>query len=327
LRKLERRKFISLLSGAAAWPLLARAQQVTPIIGFLHAGSPEQNLAHVAAFCKGLSESGYVDGRNVEIEYRWAAGRDNRLAGLAADLVRRRVTVIATPGTTQAALAAKAASSTIPIVFSTGADPVALGLVNSFNRPGGNITGVVNTSTELLAKRLGLLRTLVPQTTRVAALVNPKGPLAEATLKELNALDAHAGPEVQILYASTIGEIDAAITSAGQPGAALLVTADALFTDRRAQIIVLAARHALPAVYSVREFAVAGGLMSYGPSFASTYEQVGVYCGRILKREKPSDLPVVQASTFELVVNLSTAKTLGLSVPPQLLALADETIE
>jgi putative ABC transport system substrate-binding protein len=325
---LKRRKFICLISGAAAWPLLARAQpQGTPIIGFLHAGSPEQNVAHVAAFRKGLSESGYIEGRNVEIEYRWAAGQDARLAELAADLVRLRVAVIATPGTTQAALAAKAATTTIPIVFSTGADPVALGLVKSFNRPGGNITGVVNTSTELLAKRLGLLRTLVPQTTQVAALINPKGPLAEATLKELNALDPHVGREVHVINASTIGEIDAAITSAARPGGALMVTADALFTDRRAQIVMLAARHGLPAMYSVREFAVAGGLMSYGPSFASTYEQVGIYSGRVLKGENPSDLPVVQASAFELVINLSTAKALGLTIPPQLLALADETID
>jgi putative tryptophan/tyrosine transport system substrate-binding protein len=327
---MKRREFISLLGGtAAAWPVAARAQQpAIPVIGFLHAGSPERNIKLVAAFRKGLGEAGYVEGRNVTIEYDWALDRDDRLPDLAADLVRRKVAVIATPGTTQAALAAKVATTTIPIVFSTGGDPVALGLVDSFNRPGGNVTGIVNTSTRLAGKRLGLLRELVPGTTRFAVLVTQDGPLTRATLKDLHAEAPQLGLPVEILYADTTGEIEAAMTKlAENSGAALMVGPDALFTNLRAQIVALAAQHALPAVYSVREFAEAGGLLSYGPNFVSTYEQVGEYAGRILKGEKPSDMPVMQASKFELVVNLKAARALGVSVPDKLLALADEVIE
>jgi putative tryptophan/tyrosine transport system substrate-binding protein len=250
------------------------------------------------------------------------------LIGSTITLVRRKVAVIATPGTTQAALAAKVATTTIPIVFSTGGDPVALGLVDSFNRPGGNVTGIVNTSTRLAGKRLGLLRELVPGTTRFAVLVTQDGPLTPATLKDLHAEAPQLGLPVEILYADTTGEIEAAMTKlAENSGAALMVGPDALFTNLRAQIVALAARHALPAVYSVREFAEAGGLLSYGPNFVSTYEQVGEYAGRILKGEKPSDMPVMQASKFELVVNLKAARALGVSVPDKLLALADEVIE
>ena len=325
---MRRREFIALIGGAAAWSLAARAQQPTPVIGLLHAGSPEPNTKLVVAFRKGLSETGYVEGRNVTIEYRWAAGRDDRLPELAADLVRRKVAVIATPGTTQAALAAKAATTAIPIVFSTGADPVALGLVDSFNRPAGNVTGIVNTSAQLAGKRLGLLRELVPRTTRFAVLVTRSGPLTQGTLKDLHAEAPQLGLPVEILYADTTGEIDAAIVQlAENSGTSLMVGPDALFTNLRAQVVALAAQHAVPTVYSVREFVEAGGLLSYGPNFVSTYEQVGAYAGRILKGEKPSELPVMQASKFEVVVNLKTARSLGLEVPPILLATADEVIE
>ena len=324
---MRRREFITLIGGAATWPIAARAQQ-PPVVGFLHAGSPEPNVKLVVAFRKGLSEAGYVEGRNVTVEYRWAAGRNDRLPDLAADLVRQKVAVIATPGTTQAALAAKAATTTIPIVFSTGADPVALGLVGSFNRPGGNVTGIVNTSAQLAGKRLGLLRELVPRTTRFAVLVTRSGPLTQDTLKDLHAEAPQFGLPVEILYADTTGEIDAAMAQlAENSGGSLMVGPDALFTNLRAQIVALAAQHAVPAVYSVREFAEAGGLLSYGPNFVSTYEQVGAYVGRILKGEKPSDLPVMQASKFELVLNLKAARALGVDVPDKLLALADEVIE
>ena len=325
---MRRREFISLIGGAATWSLAARAQQPAPVIGFLHAGSPEPNTKLVVALRRGLSETGYVEGRNVTIEYRWAAGRDDRLPELAADLVRRKVAVIATPGTTQAALAAKAATTTIPIVFSTGADPVALGLVDSFNRPAGNVTGIVNTSAQLAGKRLGLLRELVPRTTRFAVLVTRSGPLTQGTLKDLHAEAPQLGLPVEILYADTAGEIDAAMAQlAENSGASLMVGPDALFTNLRAQVVALAAQHAVPTVYSVREFAEAGGLLSCGPNFVSTYEQVGAYAGRILKGEKPSQLPVMQASKFELVLNLKAARALGVDVPDKLLALADEVIE
>ena len=327
--RVNRRELIGLFAVAAGLPLAARAQQQPiSVIGFLHAGSPQSNVKLVPAFRKGLSEAGYVEGRNVTIEYRWAADSDDRLPELAADLVRRKVAVIATPGTTQAALAAKVATTTIPIVFSTGGDPVALGLVSSFNRPGGNVTGIVNTSARLAGKRLGLLRDLVPGTTRFAVLVTRNGPLTQTTLKDLDAEAPQLGLPMEILYADAAGEIEAAMTKlAENSGAALMVGPDALFTNLRAQIVALAAQHAVPAVYSVREFAEAGGLLSYGPNFVSTYEQVGENAGRILKGEKPSDLPVMQASKFELVINLKAARALGVEVPDKLLALADEVIE
>lgn len=250
------------------------------------------------------------------------------LPELAADLVRRNVALIATPGTTQAALAAKLATTTIPIVFSTGGDPVALGLIGGFNRPGGNVTGIVNPSARLAGKRLGLLRELVPQTTDFAVLVSRNGPLTQAGSEDVRAEAPQLRLPVEILYADTSGEIEASMTKlAENSGTALTVGPDALFTNLRTQIVALAAHHRIPAVYSVREFAEAGGLSSYGPNFVSTYEQVGEYSGRILKGEKPSDLPVIQASKFELVVNLKTAKAFGLNVPPTLLAIADEVLE
>ena len=325
---MKRREFMMLLAGSAAAPLVARAQQPMPVIGFLHAGSPEANLKHVAAFLKGLRQAGFVDKRDVTIEYRWAENRDDRLPELVADLVRRGVAVIATPGTTQAALAAKGATTTIPIVFSTGGDPVALGLAVSFNRPGGNVTGIVNTSARLAGKRLGLLRELAPGTKRFAVLVTHDGPLTQATLKDLHAEAPQLGLPVEILYADTADEIEAAVTKLSEvSGSALMVGPDALFTNLRTRIVTLAAQRALPAVYSVREFAEAGGLLSYGPSFLDTYEQVGEYAGRILKGEKPSELPIMQASKVDLVVNLKAARALGVAVPDKLLALADEVID
>jgi putative ABC transport system substrate-binding protein len=324
---MKRREFIGVVAGAAAWPLAARAQQAAmPTIGFLHAGSPEPNVNLVAAFRKGLAKTGHVEGQNVAIEFRWAAEHDDRLPELAADLVRRRVVVIAAPGTTQAALAAKAATAAIPIVFSTGGDPVALGLVASFNHPGGNVTGIVNTSAGLAAKRLGLLRQLAPQATHFAVLVTRDGPLTSTTLKDLQApqLELH----VDVLYASNPGEIDTAIAKLAKNGrAALMVGPDAFLTNQRKQIVALTAQYALPAVYSVREFAEVGGLMSYGPNFVNTYEQVGVYTGSILKGTKPAELPVEQSTQFELVINVKTAKALGLPVSDQLVALADELVE
>jgi putative tryptophan/tyrosine transport system substrate-binding protein len=326
---MKRREFMGLLVVSAAVPIVARAQQQPmPVIGFLHAGSPEANVKQVAAFRNGLSKAGYVDGREVTIEYRWAENRDDRLPELAADLVRRRVAVIATPGTTQAALAAKAATTTIPIVFSTGGDPMALGLVVSFNRPGGNVTGIVNTSARLAGKRLGLLRELAPETKRFAVLVTHDGPLTQATLKDLHAETPQLGLPVEILYADTADEIEGAVTKlSGVSGSALMVGPDALFTNLRTRIVTLAAQRAVPAVYSVREFAEAGGLLSYGPSFLDTYQQVGEYAGRILKGEKPSDLPVMQATKVDLVVNLKAARALGVAVPDKVLAIADEVID
>jgi putative ABC transport system substrate-binding protein len=331
----RRREFITLLGGAAAtlpsllWPLAARAQQpAMPVIGFLHSGSPEPNLKRVAAFRKGLSEAGYVEGRNVAVEFRWAAGQDDRLPELAADLVRRRVAVIATPGSTPAALAAKAATATIPIVFYMGGDPVALGLVASLNRPGGNVTGISNQDAELMAKRLALLRELVPQAARCIALVNPNSVLTDAIVKNLRAGAATLGLQVEILRAGTDREIDAAFAKFSQkPREPLLVSPDAFFFNRRVQILTLAARHALPAIYYDREFVDAGGLMSYGTNRVSTFQQVGIYTGRILKGEKPADLPVMQPTKFELVININTARALGFELSPTLLALADEVIE
>jgi putative ABC transport system substrate-binding protein len=324
----KRREFITLLSGAtAAWPLTVHAEQPA-VIGFLHAGSPEVNDALVTAFRKGLSETGYVEGQNVAIEFRWGEGHDDRLPELAADLVRRQVAVIATPGTTQAAIAAKRVTKTIPIVFTTGSDPVALGLVDSINRPGGNATGVQLISADLAAKRLGLLHELLPKATYFAALVNPNGPLNEPAVKDLQAGAKSLGVQVEILFAGNNHETDRAFDQLVQrSGSALLVSPDALFTNRRAQLVTLSARHTLPTIFSVREFAEIGGLMSYGPNFARAYQQVGIYVGRILKGEKPADLPVTQPTKFEFVINLQTAKLIGLTVPATLLALADEVIE
>ena len=325
----SRRDVITLLGGAAAaWPRAVRAQQpAVPVIGFLHSGSPEPSVNQVAAFRKGLREAGYVEGQNVAIEFRWAAGQDDRLPDLAVDLIRRRVAVIATPGSTPAALAAKAATTTITIVFAIGTDPVAMGLVASLNRPGGNATGVSFQNVELVAKRLGMLRELAPGANRFVALVNPNTAFIDAIVEELQASASGLGLSIEILRAGTGREIDAAFVNLQKPGVALLVGPDAVFTSRRAQIVTLATRHVLPAIYYAREFAEIGGLISYGPNLADVYQQTGIYVGRVLKGEKPADLPVVQPTKFELVVNLNTARALGISIPSTLLATADEVIE
>ena len=324
---MNRREFIMLLGGAAAWPLAAGAQQSgMTVVGFLHSGSPEPYVNFLTAFRKGLAESGYVEGQNLAIEYRWAAGRDDRLPDLAADLIRRRVAVIATPGSTPAALAAKAATAAIPIVFAVGSDPVAMGLVTSLNRPGGNVTGVTFQTVELVAKRLGMLRELAPGANRFVALVNPNTAFTESVIEDLQASASALGLPIEILRAGTGREIDAAFAGI-KPGDALFVGPDAVFTNRRAQIVTLVTRHALPAIYYAREFAEIGGLMSYGPDLVKLYQQAGIYVGRVLKGEKPADMPVAQPTKFELVVNLNTARALGIAIPSTLLALADEVIE
>jgi putative ABC transport system substrate-binding protein len=327
----RRREFITLLGGAAAaWPLAARAQQsAMPVIGFLGSSSAQVSVKNLEAFRKGLSERGYVEGRNVAIEFRWSGGREDRMPELAADLVRRQVAVIAAPASTAGALAAKAATSNIPIVFGTGSDPVALGLVASLNRPGGNATGIVSLNVELTAKRLGLLRELAPRATRFVALVNRSAVMTDAIIKEVHASVPTLGVPVEILYAGNSDrDIEAAFANLSEkPGAALLVTVDSFFFTRRALIVTLAARHALPTIYFRREFAEIGGLVSYGTSVDNIHELIGIYTGRVLKGEKPADLPVTQPTKFDMVINLSTAKALAIDVPPTLLALADEVIE
>ncbi len=331
---MRRRAFIALVGGAAAvplaWPLAARAQQpALPAIGILHNGSPEAYAGPMAAFRKGLSDAGFVEGQNVAIEYRWARNDNGRLPELAVDLVRRRVAVIATPVGTAAALAAKAATATIPIVFSTGTDPVKAGLVASLNRPGGNVTGIANLTSELGAKRLGLLHEMLPHAARFAALVNPNNPVAaETMIKDVRSAAATIGRQIEVVTAGGNRDIDTAFaTMVEKRSDALLVGADPMFNTRRVQIATLAARHMLPAIYPVREFAEAGGLMSYGPSNTDRFRQVGIYTGRILKGEKPADLPVMQTAKFEFLINLPTARALGLTIPPNLLARADEAIE
>jgi putative tryptophan/tyrosine transport system substrate-binding protein len=321
---MRRRKFISLLGGAAAWPLAARAQQrsAMPVIGFLHAGSPEPNVNLVAAFRNGLGEVGFAEGQNLAIEFRWAAGEDARLHDMAADLVRRRVDVIVTPASTPAALAAKAATTTIPIVFTT------LGLVASLNRPGGNATGVTFMGVELTAKRLGLLHELVPGAARIFALANPNYAFAETIATDLTAAAATLGLHIEVVHARTIREIDEAFATMVRSRAdALLMTADPFFTNRRTQIVTLATRHGLPTIFVNREFVQAGGLLSYGADFPGTYRQAGVYTSRVLKGEKPADLPVTQPTKLELVINLATARALGIAIPNTLLVIADEVIE
>jgi len=327
---MRRREFITLLGGAAAaWPFAARAQQAAmPVIGFLHTGSPDLNAKFVAGFRKGLAREGFIEGQNVAIEFRWAAGQDERLPELAADLVRRPVSVIATPASTPAALAAKAATSEIPIVFATGGDPVALGLVASLNRPGGNATGIAFQTVELGGKGLGLLHELLPNTARVVAVVNPNSVLTDAAVHGLEEGAAALRLQLEIARAGSDGEIDAALASLSRHSpVALLFGPDPSFTSRRAQLVALAARYALPAMYVAREFAEVGGLISYGPDITNAYRETAVYTGRVLKGEKPATLPVAQPTKFELVINLKTAKTLGLEIPDKLLALADEVIE
>jgi putative tryptophan/tyrosine transport system substrate-binding protein len=327
---IRRREFIFTLGGAAAaWPLAARAQQpAMPVIGFLSSETPSGYAFRAAAFRQGLSEAGYVESRNVAIEYRWAEGHYDRLPALAADLVRRQVAVIAAAGT-RSALAAKAATTMIPIVFSTAADPVAEGLVASLSRPGGNATGVNNLATELVQKEVEKLRQMVPTATGIAALVNPANPtLAEPATKEAQAAGRTLGLKIHIIQASTERDIDAAFATLSRLGAgALVVCPDTFFTSRRDQIAALAIRHAIPVIYHLRELPAAGGLMSYGPSGTDGYRQVGIYAARILKGERPGDLPVQRSTKFDLVINLTTAKVLGLEVPFYLQQLADEVIE
>jgi len=327
----KRREFITLLGGAAAaWPLEVRAAQqpTIPIVGYLHSDSPQTVVGLLAAFREGLRETGYVEGQNVAIEYRWAENDLSRIPELVADLVHRRVAVIATPGGSAATLAAKAATTTIPIVFSLGLDPVQLGLVESLSRPGGNITGVNSMSNELVAKRLGLSHELLPTATRLGVLVNPQNPTTESLKKDVEAAATAIGPQIEFFTASTEAEIDTAFASLVQRRTdALVVHPDNLFINRRVQLITLAARHAVPVIYPLRPDAEAGGLMSYGTKLADAHRQAGVYTGRILKGAKPADLPVVQPTKFEFIINLQTAKTIGLTVPPTLLALADEVIE
>jgi putative tryptophan/tyrosine transport system substrate-binding protein len=325
---MRRREFIAGL-GAAASPVLARAQQQPmPVIGILGGGSPERSTFGVAAFRKGLSEAGYIEGRTVAIEYRYAFNDSNRLPALATDLVSRQVAVIATIASTEATLAAKAATASIPIVFSTGQDPVHAGIVVSLNRPGGNVTGATSMSTELGAKRLALLLELVPAAARFALLVNPNSPNAQASTRDAQAAASVHRRQIDIVAASNNDEIDAAFANLAQRRVdALLVSPDALFTNRRVQLVTQAIRHSLPAIYPFRAITEAGGLMSYGSSGSDGPRQAGIYAGRILNGEKPADLPVMRATKFEFVINLTTAKLLGLTIPETLLATADEVIQ
>ena len=331
---MRRRDFVTLLGGAAAgssllWPLAARAQQpALPVIGFLSSGSPAARAPLVAAFHKGLSESGYVEGRNVTIEYRWAQNDDAQLLELASDLVHRQVAVIATLGGTPPPLAAKAATTRIPIVFGMGGDPLQLGLVASLNRPGGNVTGVNYISTELEEKRLGLLYELLPQAARFAFLVNLNDAASKSQITDVYSAASVIGRQIEVLTASTNHDIDTAFSSLVQKRTdALMVSSNPLFMTHRVQVTARAAHHAVPTIYAFREFAESGGLMSYGASLMDQARQTGIYTARILKGEKPADLPILRATKFEFVINLKTAKTLGLDIPPMLLARVDEVIE
>jgi putative ABC transport system substrate-binding protein len=324
----KRREFIRLLGGTAAWPLAARAQQTAmPVIGFVNAGSFDAPLA--AAFRKGLNDAGYVESQNVTVEYHWLEGQFDRLPALVADLVRRRVAVIATPAGNFAAQAAKAATTTVPIVFGVAEDPVKLGLVASLARPGGNATGINYFAQEVTAKRLGLMHELVPKAVRMAVLVNPANvPATESTLRDLPEAARAIGLQIQVLKASTRSEIEAAFATLVRDRAeALYVAGDTFFTSRRVQFATLAASYRIPASYPTREAVEAGGLMGYATDRVNMCRQVGAYTGQILKGAKPADLPVVQPTKFELVINMQTARALGLDVPPTLLARADETIE
>jgi len=327
---MRRREFITLLSSAAAWPLAARAQQrAMPVVGLVGGGSDDISKRYVTAFRKGLNESGMIEGQNAAVEYHWLEGRYDRLPALMADLVRSRVAVIATPGSNPAALAAKAATTTIPIVFGVGGDPVTLGLVASLARPGGNATGINFFNTEIAGKRLGLLHELVPKAARIAVLVNPANvSTAEATLLDIPPAARTLGLQFQVLNASTSREIEAAFTNLARDRVdALFVAPDSFFISRRVQFATLTARDRIPAAYADREMTEAGGLMSYGTDFTDMFRQVGGYTGRILNGTQPSELPVVQATKFEFVINLQSARALGLEVPSSVQVLADEVIE
>jgi putative tryptophan/tyrosine transport system substrate-binding protein len=328
---MRRRDFIALLGGAAVtWSLAARAQQgALPLIGFINGGSADASTGFVAAFRKGLSESGFVEGQKVAVEYHWLEGRYNRLPALAADLIHRRVALIATPGSVPAALAAKAATATIPIVFTVAEDPVQLGLVASLARPGGNATGINYFSREVVAKRLRLLHDLLPKAARIAVLLNPANAgSAEATLRGVQEAAPAIGLQIQILNARTIGEIDAVFAGfARERPDALFLAGDGFFTDRRVQFATLTARDRIPASGATSDFVKAGGLMSYGTDLTETYRQTGVYTGRILKGEQPTELPVLQSTKFEFVLNLQTARALDIEVPPGVLSIVDEVIE
>jgi putative tryptophan/tyrosine transport system substrate-binding protein len=325
----RRRDFITLLGGAAAWPLAARAQQTAmPVVGFMAGSSPSALSQQVAAFREGLKEAGFIEGLNVAVEYRYGEGQLDRFPALASDLVRRQVAVLVASGGPTGVLAAKQASTTIPIVFSIGSDPVEIGLVASLNRPGGNITGVYQFTAGLEAKRLGLLQEMVPKARTIAVLLNPNYAPAENQLRDVQEAATRLGVQLVVVRANTEEEFNAAFsTIVQQKAGALLVCASPFFNSRRQQLVPLATRHALPAMYEWRDFAAAGGLMSYGTSLADAYRQTGVYAARILKGAKPADLPIMQATKFELVINLNTARALRFDVPPSLIALADEVIE
>jgi putative tryptophan/tyrosine transport system substrate-binding protein len=326
---IRRREFITLLSDATAWPLAAGAQQTAmPVVGFLSSRSPNEAAYVVAAFHRGLGEGGYSEGQNVGVEYRWAEGQYDRLPALAADLVRRRVAVIASTGGIGAAIAAKQATSTIPIVFIVGDDPIKHGVVASLNRPGGNVTGIYNFISAMEAKRFGLLRETVPTAGSIVVLLNPNYPGFDVQLKDLQEAARAVGQQIGVFNASSEADIHAAFRAVARlSAAALLVGADPFFNGRREQLVTLAAHYSIPAMYELREYVLAGGLMSYGTNLADAYRQVGNYAARVLKGDKPAELPVVQSSRFELVINLKTAKALRLTIPAGVLAIADEVIE
>jgi len=327
---MRRREFIAGLGSAAAWPVVAQAQQKQmPVVGFIAAESTDRNTDLPAAFRRGLNEAGFIEGRDVAIEYRWANLQLDRLPSLAADLVRRQVAVIAATGSVATALAAKQATTTIPIVFNIGVDPVKEGLVAAFNKPGGNITGITSVNNQLGTKWVGLMHELLPNAMRFAVLADPKDPMnVVAMITDMQRGAAALGLQLEVLYASTSRELETSIVDVKQKqAAALMITPSALFLDQRAQIATLASRDGVPAIYANRNFPAAGGLMSYGSNWTDTFRQSGIYCGRILRGEKPSDLPVVQAIKFELVINLKIAKALGLTIPETLLATADEVIQ
>lgn len=325
---MNRREFAGLIGSTAIWPTLARAQASLPVIGLLHAGSPDENTKRLAAFTRGFAAAGFVDGRNVVIEARWARGRNEDLAAMAADLVKRDVAMIVTPGSTAAAVAAKRATSAIPIVFSSGTDPVALGLVASLNRPGGNATGITSLNSELAAKRLGVFRELAPKTTHYFTLVKPGSELAAPFVADLSEAAGKIGVKVEVLKADTPADIEAAFDAVpGEPGSGLIFGPEGFFYIHRSRIAELALQRGLPTIFDVRDYVEAGGLASYGSDYYNVMELTGNYAGRVLKGEKPADLPVQQATKFELVINRKTAKALGLDISPMLLATADEVMD